>query len=260
MIYGKLPVVFLGVIASEKNGTTNSTIATYILNHIDEVRELGIKEIAEQCHVSVSSVSRFCKEIGLQDFVELKELLNSTDDNFETCLPNRSLRTRMEDYGKKVNCSIDMVTKTLPENKLTDLCQDLRRYEKTAAFGLLKAGCAAVNLQGDLWMMGKHIYTNISYDQQIEYIRQAGKDSLILIFSYTGAYFEYEKGKLFGGKDKREWPKIWMISGRQKAYPEYVTKVLEFQSPQDQTSHPYQLLYVAGLIAREFASQKQTQI
>lgn len=259
MLYSKLPVVFLSVIASEKSGTTNSIIATYILNHMDEVRELGIKEMADQCHVGVGSVSRFCKEIGLRDFVELKELLNSTDDNFETYLQGGTLNARTEDYGAKVNRSIDMVTRTLCAKKLTDLCRDLRRYEKAAAFGLLKAGCAAVNLQGDLWMMGRHIYTNISYDQQIEYIRQAGKDSLILIFSYTGAYFEYEKGKLFGGRDKREWPRIWMISGRQKTYPEYVDKVLEFQSPQDQASHPYQLLYVAGLIAQEYASQEQPQ-
>jgi len=260
MIYGKLPVVFLSVIASEKNGSTNSVIATYILNHMDEVKGLGIKEIAERCHVGTGSVSRFCKETGLQDFVELKELLNAADDNFEACSLEGSLSARMADYGKRVNRSIDMVTKTLSVKKLTGLCQDLRRYEKAAVFGLLKAGAAAVNLQGDLWMLGKHVYTNISYDQQIAYIRQAGKDSLILIFSYTGAYFEYEKGALFGGKDKREWPKIWMISGRQKSYPQYVAKVLDFQSPQDQASHPYQLLYVAGLIAREYAAQKQARM
>ena len=37
MIYGKLPVVFLSVVASEKSGSTNSAIASYILEHIDEV-------------------------------------------------------------------------------------------------------------------------------------------------------------------------------------------------------------------------------
>lgn len=149
MIYGKLPVVFLSVIASEKSGSTNSIIADYILNHMDEVKNLGIKEIAERCHVGTGSVSRFCKDIGLQDFVELRELLST-----------------------------------------------------------------------------------------------------------TGAYFEYQKENLFRGRDKREWPRIWMISGRQKSFPEYAAKVLDFQSLQDQAGHPYQLLYVAGLIAQEYGRIK----
>ncbi len=259
MIYGKLPVVFLSVIASEKNGSTNSTIATYILRHIDEVKELGIKEIAERCHVGNGSVSRFCKEIGLRDFVELKELLNSTDDNFESYFLEESIGVRVADYEKRITNSIVMVSKTLSLQKLTDICEDLKCYEKVAVFGLLKAGSAAINLQGDLWLMGKHVYTNISYDQQIEYIRQAGSNTLILVFSYTGAYFEYHRGVLLSRENKRDWPKIWMISGRQKSYPEYVAKVLDFQSPQDQASHPYQLLYVASLIAQEYARQEEIQ-
>ena len=47
MIYGKLPVVFLSTIASEKNGSTNCVIATYILEHLDEMQDIGIKEIAK---------------------------------------------------------------------------------------------------------------------------------------------------------------------------------------------------------------------
>ena len=65
MIYGKLPVVFLSTIASEKNGSTNCVIATYILEHLDEMQDIGIKEIAKKFNVAVSSISRFCKEILL---------------------------------------------------------------------------------------------------------------------------------------------------------------------------------------------------
>ena len=83
MIYGKLPVVFLSVIASEKSGSTNSSIASYILEHMDEVKDTGIKELARRCHVGTGSVSRFCRDIGLRDFVELRELLQSTDENFQ---------------------------------------------------------------------------------------------------------------------------------------------------------------------------------
>ena len=94
MIYGKLPVVFLSTIASEKNGSTNCVIATYILEHLDEMQDIGIKEIAKKCNVAVSSISRFCKEIGLRDFVELKELLSSIDFYFEEQSHSQSFPTQ----------------------------------------------------------------------------------------------------------------------------------------------------------------------
>ena len=255
MIYGKLPVVFLSVIASEKNGTTNSVIASYLLEHMEEVKNLGIKEMAERCHVGLGSVSRFCKDIGLEDFVELKELLRTTEMDFQEYSSEASSAGRAADYEKKIVRSVRMVTRTISVRKIAELCRDLRTYEKVAAFGLLKAECAAIHFQGDMLMLGRQVYTNVSYDQQIRYIMEAGRNSLILIFSYTGAYFEYHREPFFSGRPKKEWPRIWMISGRQDTFPEYVTKVLDFQSPQDQSGHPYQLLCAAGLITQEYARE-----
>ena len=39
------------------------------------LRILVFKEMAKKCSVAMSSISRFCKEIGLNDFNELRELL-----------------------------------------------------------------------------------------------------------------------------------------------------------------------------------------
>ena len=85
MIYSKLPVVFLSTIASERNGSTNCMIASYILDHLNEVQNMGIRDIAEKCHVAMSSISRFCKEIGLRDYAELKELLNCPAFSIASC-------------------------------------------------------------------------------------------------------------------------------------------------------------------------------
>ena len=255
MIYGKLPVVFLSVIASEKNGSTNSVIASYILDHMEEVKNLGIRELAERCHVGLGSVSRFCKDVGLQDFVELRELLRTTEMNYQEHSLEESPAGRAAAYEKKVVRSIRMVTRTISMQRLGELCHDLRTYENVAAFGLLKAECAAIHFQGDMLMLGRQVYTNVSYDQQIRYIMEAGKDCLILIFSYTGAYFEYHRGLFFDGRPKKDRPRIWMISGRQESAPPCAAKVLDFQSPQDQSGHPYQLLWAAGLITQEYARE-----
>lgn len=250
MIYGKFPVVFLSALASEKQGSVNSVIAAHILEHMEEVRGQGIRELARSCNVGTASISRFCKSIGLNDFAELKELLTSNRMHFERQSEKPSFSERLAEYSAVVAESIRMTVNSIDAHALFDLCADLREYRKIAVFGLMKAESAALSLQGDLLMMGKRVYTNISYPQQYEYIREAGRETLVIIFSYTGAYFDYPERDWMG--EKSEWPRIWMVSGRKRSYPHYVSRALHFDSLHDQASHPYQLLFAASLIAQEY--------
>lgn len=140
----------------------------------------------------MSSISRFCKEIGLNDFAELKELLVSTNLYFEEYSESLSSQERLNEYSLKVKNSIDMVEESIDMKSITELCKDIQKYKRVAVFGLLKAGAVALNLRCDLLMSGKQVYTHISYTQQIQYILTANEDDLIIIFSYTGSYFEYQ--------------------------------------------------------------------
>lgn len=253
MIYDKLPIVFLSTIASEKKDSTNSQIASYILDHLDQVQNIGIKDMAARCNVAVSSISRFCKEIGLRDYAELRELLLSTDLYFEKNSQLSSSNQLIHDYSSKVKESIEMVEKSIDMKAIVDLCEDIYRYKRVAIFGLLKAGAVALNLQGDLLMLGKQTYTNISYSQQMQYILTADENDLIIVLSYTGSYFDYQN--LRGNKEKLKMPKIWFISSGNQKIPSFINRVISFQSLQDQTSHPYQLQFIAGLIAQEYSKK-----
>ena len=68
---------------------------------------MGIKDMAHQCHVAVSSISRFCKEIGLRDYAELRELLTGTELFFEES--SLDVYTRhVQDCIRQVATSIDL--------------------------------------------------------------------------------------------------------------------------------------------------------
>ena len=248
MIYGKMPVLFLGVASSEKHGSINSAIAGYILEHQDQVRGMGIQQLAEACHVSPASISRFCKEIGFDSYGDLQEVLSTTRLTYET--PSEKM-TAQERVTETVGCiaeSVQAVGKGIDLRKVRHLCRELHQYEKVAAFGLLKAETAAVSLQCDLLMQGKKIYTHVSFPQQMDYILHAGSEDLILLFSCTGSYFEYQDLR---GADLRA-PRIWMIAGEEKAWPSYVDETLLYPAHDGQICHPYQLLTVASLIAEEY--------
>lgn len=251
MMYGKMPVLFLSAVFSEKNGSINNTVAQYILEHQDLVKEMGITELAEACHVSPSSISRFCKEIGLDNFAELRELVQNNHMVFEHSPAPSGTEQEISSTVKKITDSIDLIGKNVDPKKLRQLCREIDRFQKIAAFGLLKAETAAISLQCDLLMQGKQIYTQVSYPQQMEYIQSATQEDLILIFSCTGSYFEYQD--IRSKKEALLRPRIWLITGVEKNYPPFIDETLTYPGYQGQAGHPYQLLTIASLIAQEFA-------
>lgn len=255
MIYDKLPVVFLSTIASEKKDATNSLIASYILEHLEKMQDIGIREMAAACNVSLSSISRFCKEIGLRDFNELKELLRTTNLYYEEVSHDSEPMQRVTGYGSRVKDSVDLVTKTIDIPSVERLVKDLASYERIAAFGLLKAAGAAISLQADMLMQGRQVYTNVAYGEQIRYLEEAGRNDLIVIFSYTGTYFDSADIRKLGRR--LMIPKIWLITGSREKIPSFVNDVVRFESGHDQISHPYQLELAAGIIAQLYAADNR---
>ncbi|UUZ79890.1 hypothetical protein LJK88_33385 [Paenibacillus sp. P26] len=191
MYWDKLIIVFLSELVSSDDGSTNCQIASYILSHLDEVKQLNISELSKKCNVSNSSISRFCKEIGLNDFTELKELINTTSFHFNLYSNHQSIRTRSLDFVEKVKESLNLVSESLNYEVLNHLAKDIDRYEKIAIFGLLKAETVAMNLQSDLLVLGKRAITKVPFKQRLEYLENTTDKDLIIIFSYTGIYFEH---------------------------------------------------------------------
>ena len=246
MIYEKFPVVFLSMLSSEKADSTNSIIAEYILAHRSEMDEMGIKDLAQACHVGTGSVSRFVREIGLNDFSELKTIMKEAVFHFE--------KTEGRDWSETVTESIKQAAVTTDMKQIEKLCSDLRNYESIYACGMLKAESAALNMQVDMLMLGKRVRTSVAYKDQIETILNAGKEDLIIIYSYTGSFFEYQDFRI---REKRlQLPKIWMITGSKKEMPWFVNEVISFDSDLSQLTHPYQLETIESLIVQTYAVTK----
>ena len=253
MYYGKLPILLLAQLSASSPNSTNSQIASYILNHLEEVRDSSIRDLASKCYVSLSSISRFCRDMGLNDFAELRELIAETDLKFEIASESDDPETQKKDYLTKVRESLFRVEKSLDMKKIGKLVEDIDRYPKISVFGILKGETAAINLQTSLLMLGKYSHTQLHFSKQIEYLEQADEDDLIILFSYTGIYFDYEyPNRRIPPNVKR--PKVWFITGNtQVKKSEYINEVLYFSSRQNQPSHPYQLQAVGDIIAQSYA-------
>ena len=238
---------------SSRADSTNGHIAAYVIGHMKELQNDSIRDLAAKANVSPSSVSRFCRDIGLQDFNELKSLAASYQPPFHLTSHSEDPVQQKNDYITAVESSIEMVRKSIDMKQIDRLCEDIRNYERVSVFGVLKSEGVSMNLQADLALLGKQVITKLPFSEQLDYLESADEQDLIIIFSYRGVYFDYglphKDDKPVGRK-----PKIYFITSdtgarRSRRYDE----VIWFSSRQDQASHPYQLQVVAGLIAERYA-------
>ncbi len=245
MIYGKLSVVFLTTLASEPSSSTNHHIAKVILEQINDFKNISIVDLAQLCNVGTGSISRFCKDIGLQGFSELKELLCQSDEDA------MSQPSSNEELASQISDAIHLAVSSVRQSDLNNITSDIHYYSKIYAVGLLKAQNAAIDLQTDFYTIGKQIETSYSYKEQLDHIMHAEYDELILIFSYTGSYFEYDQELKKANKHAR----IWMITGNPNMSHDLVDKTLYFKSMQNRQSHPYQLEAIESLIFHTYQNR-----
>lgn len=251
MIYDKLTVALLGALATERQDSTNAHIARYLIAHQDELGELSVKALATACSVGVGSVSRFCREVGFESFDELRREYCTSSRRFERVPLSDTPKERAERVAMRVGEMLQEVAQTIDQEALVRLVDDIERFERVSAYGMLKAQAAAVDLQVDLLMQGKQVDTCVSHAEQLRRIAAAKKDDLVVVFSYTGSYFDSRD--MNEAMRRIDRPKIWVVCGRRHALPPFVADRLLFKSAGTQLGHPYQLEFVAGLIAQEYA-------
>lgn len=251
--YGKLPVVLLAEQAAAREDSYNARIAAYLLRRMGE--SPGIDEIARECFVSRSAVSRFCRDIGLDDFSELRDLMASSDAVFERIGLGLSPREQGREVARLAAESMCLAADTLDCDALERLARALREAPRVACFGLLKAETAAIVLQSDLVMQGKNAFTKITCREQAAFLRSARPEDLIVIFSNRGLYFDYDLPR---AADKNG-PRLWIVTGAPDAEENLrragvrYEGLLTFSSRQDFASHPYQLMAVASILSQRAA-------
>lgn len=260
MHYHKLPIIILSEMVSNSSDSTKGFIAAYFLEHMKEIPSLSIRELAEKANVSAASISRFCRDIGLEDYNELKELATSTVNEFEI-FPSADTADEWKDnYITAVQKGLERVKRSIDIKKIDALCADIYNYKKVAVFGVLKAEGVALNLMTDLILQEKLVTSKFQFSEQIEYLQHVDEDDLVIIFSFRGIYFSYGLPKCFDNpRGKR--PKIWFITGDSSATDSGLyDEVISFDSSKRQTSHPYQLQLVASMIAQRYAMFKRAKI
>lgn len=253
-----LAIILLSLINSEVHETNDYKIAKYILENIDDLESCSITDLAKKCYVSNSSISRFCRDIGLKDYNELKNQIAKYQVSHEIAMQKFNYEgidsnTSITAYIHSVISYLQTLQNNIDEQSIMNLVKDIDHYQHIGAFGYLQSETVALNLQFDLQTSRKIIFTCMPFANQIDYIKHADENNLIIIFSASGTYFQraFARTSLF--KNKEHKPKIYMITSNQTISVPYIDCYIRYQSNHDYASHPYPLMVIADIICSQYS-------
>lgn len=267
MLYKRL----LSVLNEEDSSSTAYHIALVMLEMMNELATLSINEIADRCAVSKSTISKFIRSIGYEEFADFREAAvieenkNHYAFNFGTNVMNYIAEKGMDSYVLAVQRDLMETYQRMDWNSVERLVEDIYRYPHVASFGLLFSETAAMDLQTKLAYNNKFIVTSNNDLRQSEYIEQAGRDTLLIIFSDSGSYLDnYRNIEDFANKTamNRTKAKVVLITSnaRMKEDPR-VAYIIQYQRMS--AIHTHRILYgfVTDLIAyqyHQYAEKKRT--
>lgn len=207
ILYNRLLIV----INDNSAGSTWYHIAMTMLLHMHELSELGINELAALCCVSKSTISKFIRTLGYTDYGEFRQgarveqskyaLPFSFDQNMLHYIAQHSA----DGYFQTVLRDLEATYRQLDWDAVDRLVRDIASHPKVAAFGLMFSETAAIDLQTKLYHAQKFIITQMDDQKQMDYIRRAGEDTLMIIFSDSGQYIDRYFGHIGDYVDNGEF-------------------------------------------------------
>lgn len=253
------------------NGKENSTyyhIANILLCNFDSIKNMTISEVADLCFVSKSTISKFARYIGFDDFLEMKlassykSNKHSNNLNYNDNILSYMENHTHEEYIDVIIDDLKLAKSSIDMSKIDILVDYLMKYDKVAAFGLLYSESAAMDFQMKLAYNGKYIVTHTNDVDQNEFIKNADKDTLIVIFTNSGNYIKKYQLVTAGNIDKNVFrqtkAKIVAITANKELekYP-YVDLCITYDHRSSVQTHSILFQVITDFIAFRYKKKKK---
>ncbi len=169
-------------------------IATYILNHKDDIVDLKITDLAEITYTSPSTISRFCKKIGEKSYNDFRihfastvigEYKSQIDYNRPFLNKDQPLKV-VNQLGNLYEETIEITKSFLEKDTLKEIQDLLSKKQIIDVYGVGSAYITALNFEQK--MMSTPYFVNLKHvpqDQSVQAVF-SNKDSVSIVISYSG--------------------------------------------------------------------------
>ena len=255
-------VRLLMILNSAKESSTHYHIAAILIEKFSDIQKMTITEIAALCFVSKSTISKFTRYMGYEDFAEFKTAAAYRSDcrsnrlNYNDNILGYMKNHTKEEYIDIIIRDLQMAKSGIDMRQIEEVVDDLIRYQKVATFGIMYSESAALDFQMKLAYNQKYIISYMDEEQQYAFIKRAEEDTLIIIFSNSGDYikkYQFVKPYIHKNIFRQTKAKIVLITGNKEMekYPDVDTCICMEHSSTVQT---HQILFqvATDLIASRY--------
>lgn len=163
-----------------KLSNSEKRIADYVLNNYQTLVNIHIKELADNVGSSVATITRFCKKIDSQNFVEFKILLR---DAVEKLTETNSFIDKVD----QMYVSIIKSTNSLSDQSSYETaCQWILKARSVHLYGVGSSGLTAQELKLRLTRMGIRVDTHTDSHLMIINSSILTDDDLVIAISNSG--------------------------------------------------------------------------
>ena len=204
--------------------------ATIILKNIEKISDMNIVEVADMCYVSTATISRLCRKLNYESFIDFKaDVIRSLEYDrdedrllyFDEQIPdintvNTLGKEAFKNHFDNIQNTLQSTFDHMDYKKLLQIVDMMQESKRVYFLGNYFTQSCANQLQIELSQQGKECFALYPISQQKEILKQMKEGDLIIISTIAGSIF-------------RTNPDIVKMACRSKAKVITISQIIKFE-------------------------------
>ncbi|OOM75302.1 putative DNA-binding transcriptional regulator [Clostridium puniceum] len=167
-------------------GDPDNVIATYFLKNYSRLGKLNIYDVADECFASRSSIRRFCKRIGFENFLDLKNEFKAFDYQYNYFMKLHEKINYREWYAKEINSAISEIDEMITNEKVEEIAQHIYQSSRVIFLSSYSSAQIIMEFQRPLVLLNKVVQVMTDTNYNVEVLTSLQETDLIFLVSTMG--------------------------------------------------------------------------
>lgn len=177
------------LINQKKYGSTEYSIAFYLLNNFNDFENLNIYRMVDECNVSRSSINRFIKDLGYQNFLDFKNGFKEGGYSVQKkILTERSYPGYINSLTDEIQSMMGDLRNRMNTEEVLKICKEIHESKNVVFLSSSTNAGIVTYFQQEFILLEKLIYSVSDSYSKDTFISSLDESDYILTFSNTGRF------------------------------------------------------------------------